>query len=510
MTITLGIFLTYLEDMCPVYNEKVLPTRAVNGLLFFTPKSFYPEKNAIYMCPYHRITEERLQSEDYIVFTILPQNEIPDMQKNVIYFPSHISFMEIANRYHHLMNQFTSWDKTAHQLLLEGCSFDEYINHGTRIIPYPIQFFDPSLNVTAMSIPEVDVPSEFYDSAEIGYAPPDVFSKIQHSNILAQLQRSSKAIVKPSITKKEDFVIYRCHKTQNNVIGYTLVYCGTTKPDQGLVDICELFFTNLDLYYLSTQKAQQTSANMYGYFLSALMSSHKGKGEKWISDRAKSVQIPTTSNFQLVKMHFDENTDAAKYVCNLLHRYFPHLYAFLFEGELFLLLFSKNLTADKPAFDTTLKQIDEILDKYQYRYYISNPFTYLSDIYYARKQCNEMQEITSSKQISYGKHMHYLDFIFYHCFHYLERDYDLDFLVWPQYKKICQYDAEYNTNYAQTLKEFLKNNGSLKETADALGMHRNSIDKRIKKIESLFDINLSNLQSMILLHWSIALAEYKK
>ena len=54
--------------------------------------------------------------------------------------------------------------------LIEGFSFEEFIEHGTRIIPYPVQFFDPSLNVVAVNVPEVDVPSEFYDSAEIGYS----------------------------------------------------------------------------------------------------------------------------------------------------------------------------------------------------------------------------------------------------------------------------------------------------------------------------------------------------
>lgn len=509
MTLTLGIFLTYLKDMCPMCNEKELSSRVVNGLLFFTPKISHIEKNAIYMCPYQRIDDEHLDSDDLIVFTILPKGEPIFSKKNVVFFPSHISFMEIANRYHHLMNQFTSWDKTTHQLLLEGCSFDEFIQHGTRIIPYPVQFFDPSLNVTGICVQDTDVPPEFHNSASIGYTPPEVFSQMHRSNILLQIQRSNKAVVKPAVTNKNDYVIYRCHKVHDIVIGYTLVYCGATIPDDGLVDVCELFFTNLDLYYRLEQKSKQVSTHMYEYFLSSLMGTQQIKSKKWLEDRAKNVKIPSDCVFQLVKMYFEGNKDAAKYVCNLLHRYFPQLYSFLYEGEVFILLFTKKLSHGRTHAQDTLNQIDELLSGHQYRYYISNPFTQISDIYYARKQCDEMQEITASQQASFNKHLFYLDFIFYHCFHYLEQDYQLDFLIWPQFKNICQYDAEYNTNYVDTLRSFLQHNGNLKETADALGMHRNSIDKRIKKIESLFEIDLSNLQTLILLHWSLALSEYK-
>lgn len=59
------------------------------------------------------------------------------------------------------------------------------------------------------------------------------------------------------------------------------------------------------------------------------------------------------------------------------------------------------------------------------------------------------------------------------------------------------YDKENKTDFSQTLKCYLSHNGSVKETADELFVHRNTINYKLNKIEELLDLDLSSLDARL-------------
>lgn len=59
---------------------------------------------------------------------------------------------------------------------------------------------------------------------------------------------------------------------------------------------------------------------------------------------------------------------------------------------------------------------------------------------------------------------------------------------------LVRYDRMNHTNLIETLDVYMAHNGSLQETAQKLFIHRNTVNYKLKKIESLLDIKLSNFQ----------------
>lgn len=57
---------------------------------------------------------------------------------------------------------------------------------------------------------------------------------------------------------------------------------------------------------------------------------------------------------------------------------------------------------------------------------------------------------------------------------------------------LIHYDHMNHTNLVSTLDAYMKHNGSLQETAEELYVHRNTVNYKIKKIESILDIKLSD------------------
>lgn len=60
---------------------------------------------------------------------------------------------------------------------------------------------------------------------------------------------------------------------------------------------------------------------------------------------------------------------------------------------------------------------------------------------------------------------------------------------------VLKYDKINNSNLEEVLRVYLKNNGSVKDTADNLFIHRNTVNYKINKINKILNINLSDYES---------------
>ncbi len=80
-------------------------------------------------------------------------------------------------------------------------------------------------------------------------------------------------------------------------------------------------------------------------------------------------------------------------------------------------------------------------------------------------------------------------------------------MIHPDIRRLQQIDASENTNYFQTLFAFLLYGGNYTDTANYLGLHRNSIIYRISHIEEIININLNDINKRKQLLLSLLLCE---
>ena len=64
-------------------------------------------------------------------------------------------------------------------------------------------------------------------------------------------------------------------------------------------------------------------------------------------------------------------------------------------------------------------------------------------------------------------------------------------------KPLKEYDEKNNSELTPVLRSYLKNNGSVKETADELFIHRNTVNYKFNKIEEILNIDLSSLDARV-------------
>ena len=75
----------------------------------------------------------------------------------------------------------------------------------------------------------------------------------------------------------------------------------------------------------------------------------------------------------------------------------------------------------------------------------------------------------------------------------------------PAFLTLMEYDDEHEGSLLDTLEEFLRSGQSIKDTAENLYMHRNTVIYRLKKIEELTAVDLRDPETSFNLRFSFAI-----
>ena len=72
---------------------------------------------------------------------------------------------------------------------------------------------------------------------------------------------------------------------------------------------------------------------------------------------------------------------------------------------------------------------------------------------------------------------------------------------------IDEYDTKNNSDLCKVLRCYLKNNGSVKDTADELYVHRNTINYKLNKVSEILNLSLSSLDTRLQLSLGLMLQD---
>ena len=85
----------------------------------------------------------------------------------------------------------------------------------------------------------------------------------------------------------------------------------------------------------------------------------------------------------------------------------------------------------------------------------------------------------------------------------------LDEFVYKNIGKLIDADEINNGNLCETLESYLNHNCNVKETAESLIVHRNTLNYRLNKIRELLGINFDNLDTCLMLKLAFMIRNYR-
>ncbi|SFS05117.1 PucR family transcriptional regulator [Anaeromicropila populeti] len=84
----------------------------------------------------------------------------------------------------------------------------------------------------------------------------------------------------------------------------------------------------------------------------------------------------------------------------------------------------------------------------------------------------------------------------------------LESMYKQQLGKLEEYDKKNHSEYMETLRYYITNNGSIQKTAQCSATHRNTINYRIQKIKSILEIDLSSIENLFQLFLAFYIKDY--
>ena len=188
-----------------------------------------------------------------------------------------------------------------------------------------------------------------------------------------------------------------------------------------------------------------------------------------------------------------------------LFRIFPEGYILFAGHEQCVIL---NLTRDPAPGYMIRHRLAPLCRDYGLYVGISSPVADIRDLHFAYYQANVALErafrLRSEKWI-----IAFSDCAMEHILEKIDSDLPSWTLVSPELQSMIEYDRQKGTQYFETFREYLLNERDIPKTSEKLIIHRTTLLYRLKKIQSMLNVNLEDPWQRLYLTLSLWILEQK-
>jgi len=192
---------------------------------------------------------------------------------------------------------------------------------------------------------------------------------------------------------------------------------------------------------------------------------------------------------------------------NQLELQYSNSCAVLYDDCIILLI---NLTQNSFSKQQKVLQLDEELSLFLrenlYKVGISAPFDHFTGIYMAYKEADAALQIGNTKDNMFW-YYHFTDYALDYMLTKCTEEISVQDLCLPGLVRLMAYDRENGTNYVNVLKIFMDCKYNVTHASKKLYIHRTTLLKHLKKIESLANIDLDDWKIRLHLMLSFQLLE---
>jgi sugar diacid utilization regulator len=374
--------------------------------------------------------------------------------------------------------------------LIEGKGLKYIVQVGSEILGNPVFLIDASSKFIASST-NTNVDDTIWDELNnLGYGSQEYFSPYIREGVMERIAENSLPVIIDSIFSKNLRRIVGKIVINNKIIGYIGVLENNRKfKDEEDINITGLLCDVISSEMQKNKMYENRTGVIHEYLIADLLDERIGN-YKIAEERSESLFNATYNNFIVAAVSMPESSANSHFVEHLRWTFESLLLScksVYYDEHIVIILNIKN--------DNQLENIKEklvnILKDNNLVIGLSLVFHNLMDIkkYY----------IQSKTALKLGKLLKREDFIFEYDGLYI---YDLLILrdnnskiqefCHPSIYKILEYDKKNNTDYYNTLYQYLLNGGNMTLTTKKLFIHRNTMVHRINKISEITGLNLND------------------
>ncbi|SDB28611.1 PucR family transcriptional regulator [Eubacterium oxidoreducens] len=508
---TLNVLLNALnEHHISYFHQPYDKQRPVYQISHLTENSL-PDSHTLFLLSSHRLSKSLQQmladaDKPLMILDLAHHRSLPfpaiclsnDVDTSHIY--------QILNDVLSLETTIQSEIQSMYALMLKGDGLDSLTDYAEQILGHPISILDTSYAIIAASSGMRKLSFGLDDSSDGLFLSIEEIQSLRRLQIEEKIYTFTEAFFVNTEDHPETNWIFSAIRIHHVMSGYVAVCLPSTanatsrelRLTTALSQICSIEMQKHDFF------SEQTGLQ-YETFLTDLLDGRFGNLQR-IHARLKLLNQQLGSYYCLAL--FDRLSPSGsdffnKQQLRRLRNLFPGSMSIAYQDIIVLFIHTKQ-----PIFldhDFTSPVI-EYASRNSLRVAFSQPFADLLKTHIFFRQAHTTLQLC--EQAPGNHHVGYsVDALPYVLFSNTDNT-ALEAGIHYHLYHLQDYDAIYHTEFVKTLRAYLQNDRNMANAAKALHIHRSTFFYRIKKIEELLDISISDSHLLFLYELSFKLWDY--
>ena len=500
MELTLNTLLDELESCNPVCYIKN-KNRSFRGVTLLTADPSELDKDRLVICRLSLLLSKPNVKNDCcvaaVIDTDLPKNT--SALRNVILFDTDMDAVDFFIYVQNIFEKYFDWCARMDEYLIRNRSIQEILSLSEKVIGNYITISDSAFSRVAYTQGLVCDDPLTLNLVSKGYHDQEAISLFSRNNLLDYWRDAVDIYEKnpSSITKYP--MLGKVIHYNNSYFAHVVMLCDKKPLTPGLKDVFKILIDHLMVCFERQWIDNNQMPHVYDSLLLEMLSSDSIPQDV-INARARNAGIPVKGTFWLVKVSTDDQTGIMlQRLSQELSAKLPGSRVTLSKDILIGLVCLKNSSVPAPM----IKELQEIMERYESCCGISDPFDSLTMIKTAGEQ--------ASIALGYAKRGTEPEFAI-GSLELIPRVRKFG-AVYPRYmltssseilhiaastkasralKTLADHDAKHGTNNLRLLFVYLTNERKASDTAKIMHMHRNNVIYRVGKIADMINMDLSD------------------
>lgn len=382
----------------------------------------------------------------------------------------------------------------------------EIVNKAEEYLGHPISILDASYNIIQASPMMQNIPYGLEHNQSRTYLTASEIESLKRLQIEDEIYKSSRAFLSVSEDHPDTNWVYCAIRIQNVMAGYVAVCMEAPieateyqlRITTVLADVCAIEMQKHDFFMTRT-------GLKYENFLIDLLEG-KFNDVNIISSRLVLLDRKFGKFFCIVVFSCNEPHDSNIFnqrQMSVLRQMYPNSMSVVYQDSVVLFI---NQETPVLLTEEFTKPMEEFASRNRMKASISQPFADILRIksYYEQaKNALELGERMNPELRLYFAMNLLPQYLFSNA------DYiGLEVGIHHHLHQLHDYDTENNTDFIQTLRAYLKHDRNATQTAEALHIHRSTFFYRVKKIEEILGISLTDSDLLFLYELSFKIWDY--
>lgn len=497
------------------YRPQIFGSRTNNcdmlNIRILTPKQRHFKESVLYLTSTGLLPDADIAS----VFTLFCYGDEPDFSPyqeskfTIVYFGAGVSQAELFNvTLENLteLQQITTGMHILSNALFSGNGLQHLIDTASQIFGNPIYVVDLQNKYLAMSagiIPDNDF---FREESASGYISETGIRSIRANRLDEKIRSSDTAYYYVNELVQKGMLVDAVH-IQNVEVGHVMMLESEHTFREFDPDFFHRFCSLVSMELQKDSAYTRNKGVMYSYFLADLLK-NPGKNVSDIKERLKILGYRLKETFYIVAIPPVSHSFSdlkLEVILEYLKRIFGGSIYSIYEDAIVFLI---SRAMDQNLSEYEISQLSEYLSANRLKAGISNFYQDLEDTPRFYHQAIDSVHL-GLKLKDPDPIYYYSDYYLYQMLELYEKeDAQIRFLIHPGLMKLYYYDREKNTDFMNTLREYLTRPGQPAKIAENLHIHKNTLLYRMGKIKEITDCEFIEGEDFMNFNLSVRIMRY--